>query len=499
MSRLICCECGSEDIKAVLTQPATFKCKCCGQVWIDSKLLKELPDSLKQFVFHINEHITVRLEDEHTRIYVNYKLFTQCAILLVEISFSDAPKYDKIQSIDEIAFNLGWPHQQDEVSYRIPPEVEFMGHCSNLQAWADNNYDTRLLHSNISFPLLKKLVEAGDTMAKRRFKEEIGLRFESGYPPTLLFLLEEKYIGYLTLEERSVLLKNINFTSLMKHQPAILFPLLIELSLLGVRKAKILYKNELYNISNIYKLSYMYGEIERSFKILDNQEFLHFFLYGIKAFFTAGRKKTYFKILKLFISEACSRRILDDENSSSYLIIHSISSQITQENAKDWPDIFCQIIDRKRNTSLDSLIIAELVGKFALLDKYKRISVITGIFINICQSDVIQKQRSDLVRIINIALGGLEEIDDISEVGGGLHMMLTALHRTLFLKEYIDMIRKKLVYFLNNLDPNSVLATSDFIGDIATRIQTIKCRSSRGKLSSLLKNHPVIKKLEKTI
>lgn len=67
----------------------------------------------------------------------------------------------------------------------ITPEEEFWGHCSNLQAWVENNYDTRLLHSNIAFPLLKKLTEAGDPNTNKVFKEEIARRFESGFMPVI--------------------------------------------------------------------------------------------------------------------------------------------------------------------------------------------------------------------------------------------------------------------------------------------------------------------------
>ncbi|MFX1237046.1 MAG: hypothetical protein ACFFAS_03805 [Promethearchaeota archaeon] len=49
----------------------------------------------------------------------------------------------------------------------IPPETEFLVHCSNLQAWVEHGYDARLIHSNLAFPLLKRLCEVGDPQAKR--------------------------------------------------------------------------------------------------------------------------------------------------------------------------------------------------------------------------------------------------------------------------------------------------------------------------------------------
>ena len=70
----------------------------------------------------------------------------------------------------------------------ITPKQEFWGHCSNIQAWVECEYDTRLLHSNLSFPLLKALSDAGDQLALIRFKEEIALRLEGGYFPVILYL-----------------------------------------------------------------------------------------------------------------------------------------------------------------------------------------------------------------------------------------------------------------------------------------------------------------------
>ena len=51
-----------------------------------------------------------------------------------------------------------------------------------MQVWAEHNYYTRLLHRDITFPLLKKLTEGGDPLARKVFKEEIakcrGVQFQ---------------------------------------------------------------------------------------------------------------------------------------------------------------------------------------------------------------------------------------------------------------------------------------------------------------------------------
>ncbi len=83
----------------------------------------------------------------------------------------------------------------------------------NLEAWAENNYDTRILHRDLSFPLLEELSNAGDLTAKKTFKEEIVKRIRSGHIKTAWFLLgEQKYLSRIkfTKEERSLIFLNNN-------------------------------------------------------------------------------------------------------------------------------------------------------------------------------------------------------------------------------------------------------------------------------------------------
>jgi len=85
---------------------------------------------------------------------------------------------------------------------------EFKGHCSNLQAWVEYDYDTRLLHRNLAFPLLKRLVSVGDGKAKHRFFLEVEKRFKSGYPTVQTYLIIEGYLGEL---KRTVLDELIDY------------------------------------------------------------------------------------------------------------------------------------------------------------------------------------------------------------------------------------------------------------------------------------------------
>jgi len=167
--------------------------------------------------FKINDYLALKLEEYNTNIYVKNQLFRQCRFLMLNIPVEEAGQFAEIDSIDEVADKLGWAYDgQIGVEYEIDPETEFWGHCSNLQTWYENDYDTRLLHGNLSFPLLKKLTEVGDPLAKKVFKEEIAMRFESAYPSVVLYITKEKLLNFLDDEERVQLVEKNLFQILKK-------------------------------------------------------------------------------------------------------------------------------------------------------------------------------------------------------------------------------------------------------------------------------------------
>jgi small GTP-binding protein len=160
----------------------------------------------------INDYITLKLEKDRTNIYVGGKLFHQCKYLLLDIPIDKIREYDELNSIDEAAERLDSSMERQILpkSY-LTPETEFWGHCSNIQAWYENNYTTNLLHRNLAFPLLKALVNAGDPLAEKVFKEEIAIRFESGYPSVVLYLIKQGYLDYLNEEELNILFESSKF------------------------------------------------------------------------------------------------------------------------------------------------------------------------------------------------------------------------------------------------------------------------------------------------
>ena len=161
--------------------------------------------------FKVNEYLSLRLEEGKTNIYVRGRFFQQCKFLLLDIPLENSEEYSNINSIDEAADRLGWQYegQIGVTVYKLDPDTEFWGHCSNLQAWWEHEYDTLLLHSNLAFPLLKVLVDAGDSIAQKVFKEEIALRIVSGYPKVFQYLLEQNYLNYLSINELETVLGDI--------------------------------------------------------------------------------------------------------------------------------------------------------------------------------------------------------------------------------------------------------------------------------------------------
>lgn len=198
--------------------------------------------------FRVNDFISLKLENDKTEIYVLGEKFIQCKFLLINIPIESYDSLGEGTSIDSTEDNFDHSLELSKTSnYNIPLEVEFWAHCSNLQIWAENKYNTKLLHRSIAFPLLRKLTEVGDHIARRAFKEEIAVRLEGGDLKVTLFLIEEGYLNYLSREELEMffyksnpkLKKNIQMVlKNNKNMKKIALLVLKELTELGDRSAK---------------------------------------------------------------------------------------------------------------------------------------------------------------------------------------------------------------------------------------------------------------------
>ncbi len=183
-------------------------------ILIEERILKE---------YKINDYMTLKLigvrdfgigDYEKTLIFVNNDKFLQCMYILLNKDKDNLSSTENIDSIDEAVERLD--HSLEDHSLEIPPETIFFAHCSNIQVWAESGYDTRFLHRNLAFPLLKKLADAGDSIAKKAFKEEISNRFEKGNENTRTFLIDEGYLDYLTPEELMVIVREDNYDEIMQ-------------------------------------------------------------------------------------------------------------------------------------------------------------------------------------------------------------------------------------------------------------------------------------------
>jgi Leucine-rich repeat (LRR) protein len=205
---LFCPKCGTRN-------KTTYNyCRKCGtKIKFSVEDIKPIKKEATEF--KINNYLTLKLKNEKTVIYVNNERFLQCKYLLIEIPTDRINEFDDFMSIDDVSEKLDHSLEKNITPTKIPPEIEFWGHSSNLQVWAENNYDTNLLHSNLAFPLLKKLTDVGDSIAKRVFKEEIAERLTNLYTNVAQYLIQENYLEYFSIEENEIMME-ILFTQIDK-------------------------------------------------------------------------------------------------------------------------------------------------------------------------------------------------------------------------------------------------------------------------------------------
>jgi len=173
-------------------------------------------------MFRINKYITLELRNGKTVIFLDNSEFIICMApninsILRDLAYGSVDK--TIEDLDMRSF------------VSLSPEEEYWVHCSNLQAWNENNYDTRLLHSSIAFPLLEELVRLGDSRALEVFKGEIVKRLKSNHMPTVIFLLQSGYLDGFTDEEFEKLLSDVkdkNYTYEIDTQDKIVLDMVFE-------------------------------------------------------------------------------------------------------------------------------------------------------------------------------------------------------------------------------------------------------------------------------
>ncbi len=161
--------------------------------------------------FKVNDYLKLKLEGLKTFIYVDGKKFRSCQIVILNIPTTGLYPLKEFESMDEILNfyekNVIFQHEK-EVKI-ISPIEEFWVHCSSIHVWAENNYNTAFLDSYLAFPLLKRLVKAGDFNAEIVFREEIAKRLSSKVPQVIRYLLLENYDDFLNQEDLIYAVLNI--------------------------------------------------------------------------------------------------------------------------------------------------------------------------------------------------------------------------------------------------------------------------------------------------
>jgi len=140
----------------------------------------------------INDHITVSSEHNKISIYIQEERFREYEYSFInKILKKSNSQLEKANAQDNYVEN-----KFDEGSNN----AYFTNFVNILKFWIRNNYDTEILPYAISFPLLRKLVEVGDSIAKKVFIDEILKNLWDGDPLIIKYLFNENYDDYVVLD-----------------------------------------------------------------------------------------------------------------------------------------------------------------------------------------------------------------------------------------------------------------------------------------------------------
>ncbi|MFX1322331.1 MAG: hypothetical protein ACFFAQ_11885 [Promethearchaeota archaeon] len=356
--------------------------------------------------FKINDFLSLKLEGGKTFIYVKGERFNQCKFLLLEFSVDQVRSIDNIESIDELAEKLD--RSLEGKSRKIPLETEFWGHCSNLQAWYEHDYNTRLLHRNLAFPLLKKLTDCGDLLAKKVFKEEIAKRIESGYPPVVIYLIKERYLSYLNTEELSEYVCNI--------------------------------------VEKIHILDEDVDEVEYYYDILDKIFDYHLKSQDLLVILCRFYKSEYFYLLEPYLDRL------------------SIRDQIKLIDKTRDPNIFYEVIDIHRpklNMDTDDVldIVPDLIIRLDILPEDRRefvleelIDIVIQIDWYIMDMDIHDEEYELFQGLIPEFLKGLDKLPDNSRKFESFTNLLNEIKLTETINKCYSLIEEKFTALINEID-----------------------------------------------
>lgn len=109
--------------------------------------------------FIANEFISLKLEGDKTEIYINDKRFNQCKYLLISLPVQELDDWEEYKSMDEI-IKISENGKGEQHADGLSGEEAFVGHCSNIQAWIENDYDYKVLDSKLSIPIILQILKS---------------------------------------------------------------------------------------------------------------------------------------------------------------------------------------------------------------------------------------------------------------------------------------------------------------------------------------------------
>ncbi len=311
----------------------------------------------------VDDYITLKYENGGVRIYVLGEEFIQCKFLLLNFTDENLRNSKVIESIDEAAELLDHSMENDVMNnYKLSPKEELMAHCSNLQAWVENGYDTRLLHRNLAFPLLKRLSDVGVPQARRVFKDELAKRLESGEKNVIIYLVKEKYTVYFSDEEKISILEKLQLSGFKPDEFIELLQHLMEEDLLNHSIVIQLIANNFSEFIDLLKESviqgFNYGNsdfISSVYNLLESSVYSHF---KVECRFCEFGNLIY-KLKKYFNSENWdvkmngTRLILKSQHNFSYFV----------NRLKAEPIFFSKLKEIKKALFNDEILILKNIKK----------------------------------------------------------------------------------------------------------------------------------------
>ena len=139
----------------------------------------------------INDYITISSERNKILIYIQGERFREFDYSFInKLLKTSKSQLEKTNTQGKYIIN----------KYKKDSKNTYFNNFVNiLKLWIRNNYDTDILLYNISFPLLRKLAEVGDSHAKKVFIDEILKNLWSGNPLVIKYLVNEGYDEYVAL------------------------------------------------------------------------------------------------------------------------------------------------------------------------------------------------------------------------------------------------------------------------------------------------------------